>query len=63
MGACLSQAIWGELPRGGISLVEVYERGGKSVISAGKKTQKGQQMQFWAGKVKKTFRFCDLLIV
>ena len=49
-GACLSQAIWGGLPRSGISLVEVYERGGKSVISGRKKAQKGQQMHFMAVK-------------
>ena len=61
LGACLSQAIWGELPRGGISLVEVYEGGGKSVISVCKKAQNGQQMHFLAGKVEKTFQFCDSL--
>ena len=51
LGACLSQAIWVGLQRSGISLsVEVYERGGKSVISGGKKAQKGQQMHFMAVK-------------
>ena len=44
--------------RVGISLVEVYERVGRSVISVGKKrVQKGQQMHFVAVK---TFWFCDL---
>ena len=37
-------------PKGGISLVEVYERGGKYVISGGKKAQKGQQIHFMAVK-------------
>ena len=42
----------------GISLVEVYERVGRSVISVSKKrVQKGQQMHFVAVK---TFWFCDL---
>ena len=51
LGACLSQAIWVGLQRSGISLsVEVYERGGKSVISGGKKAEKGQQMHFMAVK-------------
>ena len=44
--------------RVGISLVEVCERVGRSVISVGKKrVQKGQQMHFVAVK---TFWFCDL---
>ena len=45
--------------RVGISLVEVYEGVGRSVILVGKKwVQKGQQMHFVAVK---TFLFCDLL--
>ena len=44
--------------RVGISLVEVYESVGRSVISVGKKrVQKGQQMHFVAVK---TFWFYDL---
>ena len=40
-----------------ISLDEVYERVGKTVISV---CQKGQQMHFMAVKIRETFRFSDL---
>ena len=44
--------------RVGISLVEVYERVEKSVISVGKKAQKSYQIQFMsAEKVEKTICF------
>ena len=43
-----------------ISLVEVYERVGKTVISVCQKAQKGKQMHFMAVKIRATFWFCDL---
>ena len=43
-----------------ISLVEVYKRVGKTVISVCQKAQKGQQMHFKTVKVRETYRFCDL---
>ena len=43
-----------------ISLDEVYERVGKTVISVCQKAQKGQQMHFMAVKIRETFRFSDL---
>ena len=50
--------------RVGISLVEVYERVGKSVTLDSEKAQKGQQIHFKAVKKlrKQTFCFCDLFI-
>ena len=43
-----------------ISLVEVFERVGKTVISVCQKAQKGKQMHFIAVKIRATFWFCDL---
>ena len=43
-----------------ISLVEVFERVGKTVISVCQKVQKGKQMHFIAVKIRATFWFCDL---
>ena len=43
-----------------ISLVEVYEGVGKTVISVCQKAQKVKQMHFMAVKIRETFWFCDL---
>ena len=44
----------------GISLVEVYQRGGKSVIWVCERAQRANRCQIlWLYKVEKTFYFCD----
>ena len=45
-----------------ISLVEVYERVGKSVISVSKKAQKGQQMHYNSMSVIKSGKEFGLVI-
>ena len=55
----LFQAL-GPYERVGISLIEVYEMVGKSVISVGKKAQKSYQMHFVA--VKKSRKLSGFVI-
>ena len=46
----------------GISLVDVYERIGKSVILVFHKAQKGLRDTNYGCEVEETFWFCDLFI-